>query len=144
MGYVIGSYVAFILMELAVAMPVYYLLRAILKKKYIEWIALAAIIAGIGAGWVAGYRVTQDVMVENYLQMSNQQEIVEYGRNLSQEKWSDLIHEFVTDPKNVQEFNVGAAKASLPSAIFVAILLFWLAERQKRKLSAENEDKEIA
>ncbi len=143
MGKVVGSYIAFILMELVVVVPVYYLLRAVLKKKYIEWIALAACIAGIGAGWVAGYRFTQDVMVSNYLQISNQQEIVVYGKNLNQEKWSHLIHEFVTDPKNVQEFNVGAAKASLPSAIFVAILLFWLAERQKRKLSAENEDKEI-
>ena len=133
MGGLIGSYIAIIIMELIVAVPVYYLLCAILKRKHIELVALVACVVGIGAGWVSGYRFTKDVMVTDYLAISKQNEIANYGTNLTQEKWSTLRHEFITDSNNIQGFHIGAAKASLPSAVFVAILLFWLAERQKRK-----------
>ncbi len=133
MGGLIGSYIAFIIMELIVAVPVYYLLRVILKRRHIELVALIACFAGIGAGWTSGYRFTKDVMVTDYLTISKQNEIENYGTNLTKKKRSTLRYEFITDSNNIQSFHVGAAKASLPSAVFVAILLFWLAERQKRK-----------
>jgi len=133
MGELIGSYLAFIIMELIVALPVYYILRAILKRKHIEAIALIALIVAIGSGWVAGYRFTKDVMMSEYLALSKQNEITSYGVDLTQERWSDLRNNFISNPDNTQKFHIGAAKTSLPSAVFVAIILFWLAERQKKR-----------
>jgi len=133
MGQLVGSYMAFILMELVVALPVYYILRAILKRKNIEAIALISCIVALGAGWVAGYRFTKDVMVSEYLVSSKQNEISNYGVNLTKIKWSNLRNEFISSPENIQKFHIGAAKTSLPSVLFVAIILFWLAERQKKK-----------
>lgn len=140
MGALVGSYIAFIIMELIVALPVYYILRAILKRKHIEAVALIACIVALGAGWAAGYRFTKDVMVSDYLAISKQNEISNYGVNLTQEKWLSLRGEFVADPGNVQMFHVGAAKTALPSVVFVAIILFWLAERQKKKNIAISSD----
>jgi len=142
MGALIGSYFAFIVMELVVALPAYYILRAILKRKHIEAIALAACIVALGAGWVAGHRYTKDVMVSNYLAVSKQNEISNYGVNLTQERWLTLRAEFVADSDNKQMFHVGAAKIAVPSVVFVAILLFWLAGRQKKKnIANDNEAK---
>lgn len=142
MGELIGRYLAFIIMELIAALPVYYILRAILKRKHIKAIALIACIVSVGAGWVAGYRFTKDVMVSEYLVHSEQNEITNYGVNLTQDRWSSLRNEFVSNSDNIQMFHIGAAKTALPSAVFVAIILFWLAERQKKKnIVKSNESK---
>ena len=140
MGALIGSYVAFIIMELIVALPVYYILRAIKKRNHIEAVALIASIVALGAGWVAGYRFTESLMVSDYLVTSKQNEISNHGVNLTQEKWLSLRSDFLANPDNTLMFHVGAAKAALPSVIFVAIILFWLAEREKKKMLANNSD----
>lgn len=124
MGELIGSYIAFIIMELIIALPTYYLLRAILKRKHIQAIALIACLVALGTGWVAGYRYTKDVMVSEYLKISKQNEITKYGVNLTQDKWSKLRHDFTTNPEVTQNNHIGAAKVALPSTIIVAILLF--------------------
>ena len=87
MGGLIGSYMAFIIMELVIAIPTYYLLRFILKRKHIEAIALIACIVALGVGWVAGARFTKDVMVSEFLEISKQKEISGYGTSLTQDKW---------------------------------------------------------
>ncbi len=140
MGALIGSYIAFIIMELIVAAPTYYLLRFILKRKHIEVIALIACIVALGAGWVAGARFTKDVMVSEFLEISKQKEITEYGVNLTQDKWSNLRHDFTNDSRTIQNIHIGAAKVAVPSTVVVAILLFWLAGRQKRS-SVSDEQK---
>lgn len=131
-------YITFVLIELIVAIPVYYLIRAIVNKRYIEWIALAAIITSIGAGWFSGYRYTKDIMISDYLDLSKRQEIIKYNKNLSQERWAELRDEFLATPQNIQNIHIGAAKIAVPSAIFVAILLFWLAEKTKRKINIKS------
>ena len=140
MGELIGSYIAFIIMELIVAIPTYYLLRFILKRKHIEIVALIACVVALGAGWVAGARFTKDVMVSEFLETSKQKEISEYGVNLTQDKWSKLRRDFTNDSKTIQNIHIGAAKVALPSTVVVSILLFWLAGR-KKKSSENNEQK---
>ena len=127
-------------MELIIAIPVYYILRNILKRKHIEAIALISCVVALGAGWVAGYRFTKDVMVSDYLAYSKQNEITSYGVNLTQDRWSSLRNDFISNPENTQKFHIGAAKTSLPSAFFVAIILFWLAERQKKKNNVNSNE----
>jgi len=140
MGELVGSYIAFIIVELIAAIPTYYLLRFILKRKHIEAIALIACFVALGAGWVAGARFTKDVMVSEFLEISKQKEISEYGANLTQDKWVKLRRDFTNDSRTIQNIHIGAAKVALPSTVVVAILLFWLAGRQK-KSSENNEQK---
>ncbi len=140
MGGLIGSYIAFIIMELIVALPTYYLLRVIFKRKRIQTITLIACLAALCTGWVAGYRFTKDVMVSEYLETSKQNEISKYGINLTQDKWSKLRHDFTTNPEVTQNIHIGAAKVALPSTVIVAILLFWLAGRKKKNGTKNNEN----
>ena len=139
MGESIGFFIAFTIMELIVGLPIYYILRAITKRKNIEAIALVACIVAVGSGWLAGYRFTKDVMISEYLMHTQRNEITIHGVNLTQEKWAALRNSFISNPDNTQLFHVGAAKASLPSSVFVAIILFWIAERQKKKNGSNNE-----
>ena len=124
---------AILIIELIAAVPTYYLIRAILKRKYVIEVATIACIVGLTVGWIFGYRVTKDIMVDHYLAYSKQHEIAERGTNLNQERWSILFHDFTSDPQNIMIFHIGAAKASVPPFVFVVFILIWLAKRQKKK-----------
>ena len=80
-------------------------------------------------------------MVSEYLETSKQNEITKYGIYLTQDKWSKLRHDFTTNPEITQNIHIGAAKVALPSTVIVAILLFRLAGRQKKKEVQHNDNK---
>lgn len=126
-----GQYIAIVIMELIVALPAYYILRAVFKRRSVEVIALVCLIIAIGVGWVAGYRLTKDIMTSNYLAQAQRSSIQNTGNRLTQDNWSRLYKEF--NSEHLSEYHVGAAKMALPPAFFVAIILFWLAERHKKK-----------
>jgi di/tricarboxylate transporter len=129
-----GFFIAFLIMELIVALPTYFILIKVFKRRSIKIIALMCCVVSIAVGWTAGYRVTKDQMVSNYKIDATQQSINNYGRGLEQSEWTVLYRQYTNNPENVKKFHIGAAKAALPTSVIVAIILFLLAARHKKRV----------
>lgn len=126
------------IIELAVACIIYFMLRKILPRKSLLILALVACVAGLLAGWIAGYRITGNTLLRDYVDSADVQQRELTGAGLSDEQSMVIMKDLLETPGFYLKAYVRAAIYAWPP-IF---LVFWIITRFSQ-IWKSNETREL-
>lgn len=120
------------IIEFVVAFLAYFLLRKALPRNTLLALSLVASIAGLAAGWTAGYRIMGNTVIRDFVDKASAEQQRLTGTSLSIEQSIELAKRLKETPEFYWVVQKGAAIHALPPLLVVLLIIVPLARRQER------------
>lgn len=126
--------------ELVIAFLAYFLLRKALPRNTLLALSLVASIAGLAAGWTAGYRITANTVIRDFVDKASAEQQRLRGTSLSIEQSIELSNRLQETPEYYWLIQKGAAVHALPPLLVVLLIIVPLARKQERNRKSKALD----
>lgn len=128
------------IIELIVAYLAYFAFRKVLPRNSLLALALVASIAGLAAGWTAGYRITTNTVIREVVYNANAEHQRLTGTDFSVEQSIELAKRLQETSEYYRLVQKGAAIHALPPLLVVLLLIVPLARRHERNRRSKAMD----
>jgi len=130
MGQLIGSFLAYVSIQLLFALPTYYILDKFVAKKNSMLNLFLSVLVGFIVGWIAAYRVKTNQLLSYFLEESSSWKDGS-GADISTDKLNDIKIELMENPEIVDIIYFSATTNAFVSSLIVFLIIYLIMKRKK-------------